>query len=193
MSVRQSPGRHVYGASIVLGVLAIAELIFLLLPKFRPLTNLFDLIELFIGRISPSLKGIIGNSSLLQTTIAFALIWLAAWAALEAFSRLTDGLSLWRNISHDSCGKVRDGVRRLACTSYKWMLTVAAAPVLIVWALAHRLRHGYRIVTVGFVTIDPAAVIGYIKHIALGLALLLSLILLFGGGASQEVGTGLAR
>ena len=85
MSVRQASGRGVYGASIVLGVLAIAELIFLLLPKLRPLNHLFDPIELFIGRISPGLKGMISNSSLLQSAIAAALTWLAAWAALEAF------------------------------------------------------------------------------------------------------------
>ena len=85
MSVRQASGRGVYGASIVLGVLAIAELIFLLLPKLRPLNHLFDPIELFIGRISPGLKGMISTSSLLQSAIAAALTWLAAWAALEAF------------------------------------------------------------------------------------------------------------
>jgi hypothetical protein len=103
---------------------------------------------------------------------------LAAWIALEAFSRITDGVSLWRNISSDSCGTVRDGVRRFACTGFKWTLTLVAAPVLIIWALAQRLQHGQRIVTVGFVTIDPAATIGYMKHMVLGLAFLLSLILL---------------
>ncbi len=175
MSVRQASGRGVYGASIILGVLAVSELLFLLLPRLRPLTDLFDLIELFIDRISPGLKGVISSSSPLQASIAFTLVWLAAWAALEAFSRATDGVSLWRNISHDSCGTIQDGARRSACTLYKWLLSVAAAPLLILWALLKRLLHGQRIVTVGFVTIDPTTIVRYIKHIALGVALVVSL------------------
>lgn len=175
MSLRQASGRGVYAASIVLGVLAISELLFLLLPRLRPLTDLFDLIELCIDRISPGIKGVTSNSSPLHASIAFILIWLAAWAALEAFSRATDGVSVWRNISHDSCGKVHDGVRRFACTLYKWLLSIAAAPLLILWALLERLLHGQRIVTVGFVTIDPVTIVRYIKHIALGVALVVSL------------------
>lgn len=185
MSVRQASGRGVYGASIVLGVLAISELIFLLLPRLRPLNDLFDLIELFIDRIRPGCQGAISNSSLLQVSIAIALSWLAAWVALEAFSRSTDGVSLWRNISYDSCGTVRVGLRRFVCTASKWLLTFAFAPLLILWALFQRLRHGQRIVTVGFVTIDPTTIVRYIKHIALGVALMISIAVAIVGGVGS--------
>lgn len=184
MNVRQAPGRGVYGASIIFGVLTIAELIFLLLPKLRPLTQLFDIIELILGRISPGLKGIVSASPLLQTAIAIGLVWVSAWVALEAFSRVSDGLSLWRNIAHDSCGPVRKGKGHLACTLSRWVLTITTAPLLIVWALIQRLRYGHQIVTVGFITIDPGAIIGYLKHLALGLALLLSIAVLIRAAVS---------
>ena len=78
----------------------------------------------------------------------------------------------------------------MAYTLYKWILTIVVAPLLILWAVVERLRYGHRIVTVGFVTMDPTMIIGYIKHLAPGLALFLSLLTLIGGGASQQVAPG---
>jgi hypothetical protein len=59
------------------------------------------------------------------------------------------------------------------------MATLFAAPFLILWALLERIRFGKRTVTVGFVTVDPVVVIDYIKHLALGLAMVVSLMLFF--------------
>lgn len=185
MTARRSGNRGIYGISLLLGIFAIAELVFLLLPKLRPLTEVFDLIELIMGSINPSLKGTISGSPDLQAAITVALVWLAAWAALEAFSRSTDELSLWRNISSDSCGRVQVGIRRFACTSSKWALTISTAPLLIVWAILQRMRHGHQMVTVAFVTIDPAIIVKYIKHMLLGVAVLISAIIFFSSGIRQ--------
>src|SRR5262245_26714839 len=119
MSVQFGSSKGLYGTSLALGVLAATDLIFTLLPKLRPLGRLIELIQLYLERLHPSLGVFARNSLLLQVIAICTLVWLASWVALEAFSRATDGLSLWRNISEDSCGMAARGVRRLTCTASK--------------------------------------------------------------------------
>jgi hypothetical protein len=181
MSVRQALGRTMYGASVAFGVAAAAELVFMLLPKALPLGRLLELIQLYLERLHPALGSVVGHSAMAQLVTACILVWIASWAALEAFSRATDGLSVWGNISEDSCGKIARGVRRTFCTTCKWVFTVSAAPVLIMLALVRRLRYGTCSVTVGFVTFDPGVVMKYIKHLLVGLALVATIMLFFVG------------
>jgi hypothetical protein len=124
MSVQAGLGKGIYGTSLALGALAATDLIFTFLPKLRPLGRFIELIQVYLERVHPSLGAFAVNSMLLQVIVIWALVWLASWAALEAFSRATDGLSLWRNISEDSCGMAARGVRRVACTACKWALTL---------------------------------------------------------------------
>lgn len=169
--------RLIYGAGVITGILALTELIFLFIPKFQPIIELFELLELYLARINPTFGGIATNR-ILQFQIALLLMWLASNVAIEAFSRKLDGLSLWQNIASDSCAKAPSGLRRIACTACKWATTVAAAPLLIIWALVLRFYTQTSSVTVGFITIDPAVIIQYVKHLMLGLAAVSSLIAL---------------
>jgi hypothetical protein len=185
MSLRFASGRGTFGASLALGLLAAAELVFMWLPNARPLGRLLELIQLYLERLHPALGSIVGHSAMVQLVTACILIWIASWTALEAFSRATDGLSVWGNIAADSCSKVARGVRRTLCTACKWVFTVFAAPLLVMLALFHRLRYGTCSVTVGFVTFDPGVVMKYIRHLLVGLALVAAMVLFF-------VGTGTA-
>jgi len=178
MVVRLRSGKGLYGASLALGVLAAADLVFMFLPKMRPFGRFIELIQLYLERLHPALGVFAGNSMLLQLIAICALVWLASWAALEAFSRATDGFSLWGNISEDSCGMTARGVRRAACTACKWVLTLLVAPTLIVLALARRARYGTCNVTVAFVTFDPAIVMMYIRHMLIGLGLVAGAVVL---------------
>jgi hypothetical protein len=174
---RAASGRGFYGASLVLGVLALADLMFFFLPKLQPLTRIIDLINLYFSKINPAFAKIIGDRIVNQAALAILVIWLASYIALEAFSRKEDGVSLWRNIALDSCGMRQQGFRRKLCATIKWIAMLLIAPVLIFLALFERIWFQRRIVTVGFVTVDPIIVVRYIKHIVLGLAMLISIAL----------------
>ena len=107
MSVRQVSGRGMYGASLAIGALAAAELVFVLLPKARPLGRLLELIQLYLERLHPALGSLVGHSVVARLVTAFVLVWIASWAALEAFSRATDGVSLWSNITETRAARLR--------------------------------------------------------------------------------------
>ena len=188
MSVRQVSGRGTFGASLALGVLAAAELVFILLPNARPLGRLLELIQLYLDRLHPALGWIVGHSVTAHLVASCILVWVASWMALEAFSRATDGLSIWGNIAADSCGTIARGLRRTICTACKWVFTVLTAPVLVMLALFRRLRYGICSVTVGFVTFDPNVVMKYIKHLFVGVALVVAVVLFWVCAGAAQTG-----
>jgi len=183
MSVRQASGRGMYGASLAFGALAAIEFIFLFFPKVRPLGRVLEVVQLYLERLHPALGSIVGPTWVGQLVTTCLLVWIASWAALEAFSRTTDGVSLWANIAEDSCGLEARGLKRITCAACKWAFTFAAAPVLIMLALVRRVRYGTSNVTVGFVSFDPGIVMKYIKHLLMGVALV-------SGAALLVIGTG---
>lgn len=153
----------------------------MVLPNARPLGRLLELVQLYLERLHPALGSIVGHSVTAQLVAACVLAWVASWTALEAFSRATDGLSVWGNIAADSCGKIARGARRTVCTASKWVFTVIAAPVLVMLALFRRLRYGTCSITVGFVTFDPGVVMKYVKRLLVGLALVAAIVMFFVG------------
>ena len=60
------------------------------------------------------------------------------------------------------------------------------APLLILWALAVRTMSGMRVVTVGFVTVNPDDLVDYVKHLALGLAIVASIAIMFSGPTAVQ-------
>ena len=130
MTARSSSGVVLYGASLLAGGLALAELFLIFLPKVRPLGSLLELLELYLERINPAFKGTIGNSVAAQTLLVVLLAWVASYAAIEAFSRKTDGLSLWRNIAHDSVRKTSCGSPQNSLHHLEMVIHSARAPFL---------------------------------------------------------------
>src|SRR5262245_41370594 len=61
MAMLRTSGWAVYGASLVLGVLAGAELVFMLLSKAQPLMRLMELIQLYLERLHPALGLVMGR------------------------------------------------------------------------------------------------------------------------------------
>ena len=182
-------GRGLYGVSLILGVFALAEFVLVFLPKLQPLRHLLDAIEIYLQKIHPSIKGRVGDGPFLQIVMAVLLGWIAAFLAIETFSRQADGVSIWRNIAHDACGLRSPGFGRWLCTATKWLLTLLAGPALIIWALLARMRSKTQHVTVGFITIEPAEVLNYVKHIVVGAAMLVAVVYLFvGDGKAQASG-----
>lgn len=177
----QSSGKGLYRFSLLLGLLAAAELIFMLLPSARPLMQLLDLIKIFFEHIHPSLGILIGQSVSGRLAVGTGLVWLASWLALEAFSRATDEISLWGNIFEDSCGRAPRGLKRTLCTACKWAITISLAPAFILLALLRRVRYGTRSVTAGFVTLDPRIIMNYMRHFLIGLVVVATTVaFLFG-------------
>lgn len=187
MSGRALAGRGAYGASLLLGFLAAAELFLGLIPKLRPLSHLAELIHVYLERIHPALGTLAGNSWVVHGVLVALLLWLSSWLALEAFSRATDSISLWRSISDESCGMTPRGFRRFLCTATKWMFVAAAAPLLIALALVRRVRYGSRVVTVAFLSFAPGAVMNYMKHMFVGLGLLATVGLVSFGLSSSWI------
>jgi hypothetical protein len=181
---RQSAHRGLYGVSLLLGVLAAAELVFIWLPKARPLAHVLELVQFYLERLHPSLGSLVGQSVLAQSIAVSVLIWIASWVALEAFARASGDDSLWSSISEDSCGLSARGTKKTLCTAIKWIGTLAAAPLLIVIALVRRVRSGASSVTAGFVTFDPGIVLQYMKHLIAGVALFAAIVLFFVGTRS---------
>lgn len=186
MASKPSSGIVLYGASLFAGAIALAELVLIFLPKVRPLGNLLELLELYLGKINPEFKVMIGDGIVAQSVLAAVLAWLASYAAFEAFSRKTDGLSLWRNIAHDSCGRVPQGARKTACTASKWLATLAGGPLIVLWAMLARLQTGAKSVTVGFITVAPGVLLKYIKHLLIGLAVAVSAAFALSGRAPPQ-------
>lgn len=177
MKPKSSAGVVAYGASLLAGTLVLAELIFIFFPKIQPLGDILELFSLLMERINPAWKDIVGDGVLQRSTLALGLAWIASYAAIEYFSIKSDGLSLWRNIAHDLCGLVRLGVQKSVCATTKWLLTLLGSPILVLWSMLLRIRTGTNSVTVGFITIQPDVVLTYIKHLLLGLAILVSVAL----------------
>lgn len=166
----------IYRVSLLFGLLAMAELVFVLLPSARPLIQLLDLVQFYLERIHPALGTLVGHSMAGRLALGTFFAWLASWLALEAFSKATDEISIWGNIREDSCGRAPSGARRSLCTACKWALTVALAPGWILLALVRRVRYGTRSVSSGFLTFEPGIVMNYIRHLLLGLAAVVAFV-----------------
>lgn len=159
----------------------LAELLFITFPKLHSLSTLYDAFQVFIDWINPSLIDHAGYSLWSKAIFYAILIWLSSYVALEAFARKTDGVSLWRDIKLDSCGRASQGARNSLCTAIKWTLTVFSAPFLVIAAYLQRWRTNTQNVTIGFITVNPDALIGYLKHLMLASAFLITLVALAKG------------
>lgn len=190
MKLKSPSGVVLYGAGILAGALALADLALIFLPKIRPLGSLIEILELYLERLHPAFKGGIGGGVGAQLVVAVVLAWVATYAAIESFSRRTDGVSLWRNLAHDSCGRRPDGIRKTICASIKWIITLTFGPVLIVYAMLLRLRTGTKAVTVGYITVAPSVILEYIKHLLIGLAVVVTLVLALQGRLPEQHGYG---
>jgi hypothetical protein len=168
-------GRGFYGTSLVFGALAATELLVVFLPKLTPIVALIDVIEIILEHIVPGLKG--GHSRIVQVGIGLLLVWLASYAALEAFTRKFDGLCLWSHIAQNSCARLANGSSRLfLCTLSKWLATLLAAPFLIAWGAVRTTQTKTRMISAGYVTIDPRTLLQYMKHLALGVVFIIAVV-----------------
>ena len=174
MSSAAAGGGGFYGASLVLGALAATEFVLVFLPKLAPLGGFIELVELYIEHIIPNLTPLLSHSLLTKILTGLVLLWASSYAALEAFTREFDNLSLWNHIGRNSCGRKADGSWQLFfCTAWKWLITVLSGPVLIVWGLIRKIQIKTRMVSIGYVTINPNELVKYIRHLVLGFVIVL--------------------
>ena len=177
MSAGVSGGRGLYGASLIVGIFALLDFLLIFLPKLTPLTKLFELIELYLEKINPTLAKLIGHNIMWQSSIGIGLVWLASFLAIESFTRKVDGLSVYQHISENSCGRLQTGtLQHRACSNTKTLWTFLTAPLLIMSALIRQKRFKTKHVSVGYVTINPNMAVSFIKHLCLGIVAVVTVL-----------------
>ena len=185
MSSSGGSGRGFYGTSLLFGALAATELLVVFLPKLAPIAALIEVIEVILEHIVPGLKS--GHSWIVQAGIGLLLVWLASYAALEAFTRKFDGLSLWSHIAQNSCARLANGSSRLFfCTLSKWLATLITAPFLIAWGAVRTAQTKTRMISAGYVTMDPSTLLQYMKHLALGVVLIIAVVTFASNAGSKK-------
>lgn len=150
------------GGGLVAGAIGLMSLVAHTTVFFESLHHYKEALDLYTNYVRLPLLQAAGLTEVPALAIDVAVVWLALFAAINAFVFRADGNFLWGHIGHNYCFQSKQTwLGKVQCRLPKFIWAFLMTPIVCILAGASNLLTGRTYFTMAYITLQTTAVAKY--------------------------------